>query len=78
MANLQVKNVPAALHRRIAAFARREGMTISDLVLEAVRRELARAEWKARLARRSSVVLPRTPADLLEEERAARDGELGP
>ncbi len=41
MANLQVKDVPEALHRKIRRYAERRGRTIRDVVLDAVTRESA-------------------------------------
>lgn len=72
MANLQVKNVPEPLHRKIRAAARRRGRTVRDLVLEAVQREIAREDFRARLAKRRSVDLRQPAARTLEEVRDAR------
>ena len=77
MANLQVKNVPEALHRKIRAYARRRGRTLRDVVLEAVSREIDRDEFSARLAKRRPVDLGRPAARSLAEVRAERDRELG-
>ena len=77
MANLQVKNVPEALHRKIRAFANRRGRTVRDVVLEAVNREMEREEFRSRLARRQPVDLGRPAARSLEEIRAERERELG-
>jgi len=77
MANLQVKNVSEALHRRIRAYAKRQGRTVRDVVLEAVKREIERDEFRARLARREPVALGRPAARSLEEVRADRERELG-
>ncbi len=52
MANLQVENVPEALHERLRRHARERNCTVSAAVLAAVERELARWEWHARLAQR--------------------------
>jgi plasmid stability protein len=52
MANLQVKNVPDTLHQRLRRYARVNRCTISEVVLTAVERELARREWQERLAER--------------------------
>jgi plasmid stability protein len=73
MANLQVKNVPESLHRKIRAAARRRGRTVRDLVLEAVQREIEREDFRARLAKRSPVELGHPAAETLEEVRAERD-----
>jgi len=77
MANLQVKNVPEALHRKIRAYAKRRGRTVRDVVLEAVNREMEREEFRSRLARRQPVDLGRPAARSLEEIRAERERELG-
>jgi antitoxin FitA len=76
MKTIQVKDVPDALHRKLRQRAERQGRTIRDLVLEAVRREIAREEFEARLRTRSRVHLGRSAASALEESRDARDGDL--
>jgi hypothetical protein len=76
MANLQVKNVPEPLHRKIRAYARRRSRTVRDVVLEAVRREIEREAFRERLAKRSPVDLGRSAASALEEARAQRAGNL--
>ena len=48
---------------------------LRDVLLEAVRKEVARAEFRARLARRDPVRLDR-PGRALEETRAERDSEI--
>ncbi|HEU4613727.1 MAG TPA: hypothetical protein VFS15_16660 [Kofleriaceae bacterium] len=77
MANLQVKNVPDALYRKIRRQAEQEGRTIRDFVLEAVRAKLARDEFLTRLSRRRPVELERPASATLDELRAERDRELG-
>ena len=77
MANLQVKNVPDALHRKIRAYAQRSGRTVRDVVLDAVRRYIDDEEFRARLAKRSRVDLGRPAARTLEEMRHDRDRQLG-
>jgi len=76
MANLQVKNVPDALHRRIQSYAKRRGRTVRDVVLDAVTREVEREEFQTRLAKRQPVELGRPAARTLEEVRSGRDAEL--
>ena len=76
MANLQVKNVPDGLHQRLRDHVREHRRTLSDFVLEAVERELARNEWRDRLARRPRTDLGVSAASLLEEERQQRDERL--
>ena len=77
MANLQVKNVPEPIHRRLRAYAKRRGRTLRDIVLEAVSREIDREEFRARLAKRAPVDLGRPVARTLEEVRLERAQELG-
>jgi plasmid stability protein len=73
MANLQVKNVPDSVHRKIRAFAQRHGRTVRDVVLDAVLHEIEREEFRVRLAKRAPVDLGRPAARTLEELRAERD-----
>jgi len=77
MANLQVKNVPDALHRKIRAYAQRRGRTLRDVVLEVLTREIQQEEFRTRLAKRAPVDLGRPAARSLEEVRADRERELG-
>jgi plasmid stability protein len=77
MANLQVKNVPEGLHRKIRAYAKRRGRTVRDVVLQAVTKEIEHEEFRARLAKREPVELGRPAARTLEEARAERERELG-
>ena len=76
MANLQVKNIPEELHERLRRHAREHNCTISAAVLTAVERELARWEWRERLALRQETDLGIPAATLLHEERAYRDQEV--
>lgn len=76
MANLQVKNVPEALHRRLRHYTRRHKCTLSDFVLAAVERELARNEFRDRIAKRPTTEMGVSAASLLEEERQQREREL--
>ena len=74
--NLQVKNVPADLYRTLRRQAKREGRTLRDLVLEAVRREVARSEFRERIVSREPVDLGRPAARTLEEVRSERESEI--
>ncbi|HSL84301.1 MAG TPA: hypothetical protein VLF66_16120 [Thermoanaerobaculia bacterium] len=76
MANLQVKNMPEDLHRRLRASATRRGKTVREVVLEAVRREVSQEEFLARLRQRPRVKLARPAAELLAEARGEREAEL--
>ena len=77
MANLQVKNIPETLHRKLRAYARRRGRTVRDLVLEIVSQEIEREAQRVRLARRQPADLGRPAAEMVEEVRAERDHDLG-
>jgi hypothetical protein len=77
MANLQVKNVPVALYQKIRRQAARDGQTIRDFVLDAVRAKLERQEFHLRLAKRRPVTLERPASELVEEARRERARELG-
>ena len=76
MSNIQVKNVPEPLHRRLRRQAKRRGCTMSELILRAVEAELARTEWRTHLERRPRTELVDSAAQLLEQERELRNGEL--
>jgi plasmid stability protein len=69
MANLQIKNFPDALHRRLRRYAQKHHRTIDDVVLEALERGMARYEWHEKLSRRAATDLGDSAASLLEQER---------
>ncbi len=77
MANLQVRNIPDDLHQRLRRHAREHNSTMSAVVLSAVDRELARWEWRERLAQRPETDLGVDAAALLADARALRDLETG-
>ena len=77
MANLQVKNIPDALHERLRRHARENNRTMSAAVLTAIERELAIWEWRERLAQRPPTHLGIGAAALLAEERSLRNVEAG-
>ena len=77
MRNLQVKNISGSLHQRLRRHARKRRCTITEVVLAAIERELARSEWEERLAKRPVTELGTSAASLLEQERQQRDAELG-
>ena len=77
MANLQIKNIPDALHERLRRHARENNCTMSAAVLSAIERELARWEWRQHLAQRPETTLGVEAATLLMEERSLRDLETG-
>jgi plasmid stability protein len=71
---IQIRNVPDALHRRLKARAAMSGQSLSDYLLDEMRRFADRPtldELRARLQSRSPV----TPAESPEQAvRAERDG----
>lgn len=74
---IQVRNVPDRLHREITRRARRQGRTVTAYVQEILEREVARPpldETLERIARRGPVDLGQPAAELIREERAAREG----
>ena len=75
MANLQVKNLPEALHNRLRRYARKRHQTLSDVALAALEREMNRCEWYERLTQRPPTDLGVSAASLLEEERGQRQRE---
>ncbi|MBI3182437.1 MAG: toxin-antitoxin system HicB family antitoxin [Myxococcales bacterium] len=76
MANLQVKNVPGPIHRKLRALAKRRGTTVREIVLRAVGREISDEEFRERLAARTPVNLGVPAWRLIEEERAEREAGL--
>jgi hypothetical protein len=76
MANLQVKNVPDTLHQRLRRYAQEHKCTLSDIVLIALERELARREWHERLAQRPTTDLGVSAAALLAQERQQHERNL--
>jgi len=76
MANIQVKNVPEKLHNRLRRYAREEGCTLGDIILESIEREVSRREWHKRFSGRPTTRLRSSAAYLLEEERRQRATDL--
>ena len=71
-----MRNISDDLHDRLRRHARENNCTISAAVLSAVERELARGEWRKRLAQRPETDLGVEAAALLVEERSLRDVEM--
>jgi plasmid stability protein len=74
MKHLQVKNIPEELHAQLRAIADREGCSIRDLVLEAVRQRVARDAFLSRLGDREPVDIGVPAAALVREARAEYGG----
>ncbi len=77
MANLEVRDISEDLLERLRRHAREHNLTMSALVISALERELARADWPRRLAERPMTDLGVDAAVWLAEERANRDSETG-
>lgn len=76
MANIQVKNIPEKLHNQLRRYAREQGRTLGEIILESIEREVSRREWQKRFSGRPSTQLRISAAQLLEEERRQRDNDL--
>lgn len=75
MSMIQIRNVPEELHRELKARAARAGMTLSDYLLDVIRKTAERPEPEVLLKRireRSPVYLPESPSDAVRAEREAR------
>lgn len=75
MGMIQIRNVPDSLHRELKARAARSGRTLSDYLLEVVRREMERPEPRdllARIRERGPVYLDESAADAVRAERESR------
>jgi antitoxin FitA len=72
---IQIRNVPDGLHRRLKSRAALAGMSLSDYLLNEIRRAAERPtldELRARLERRTSATLSETPAQAVRAERDSR------
>ena len=72
---VQIRNVPAALHRELKSRAALAGMSLSDYLLREIHAVAARPtldQMRERLARRPEVSLSVAPADAVRAERDAR------
>jgi plasmid stability protein len=72
---IQVRNVPARLHRELVRRAKRRGKTLTDYIEEILEREVSRPpaeEVFERIAGRRPVELGKSAAEMLREERRPR------
>lgn len=72
---IQIRNVPGELHRRLKARAALAGMSLSDYLLQEIRRVAERPsvqELRARLAERTPVRPAIPPARAVRAERDGR------
>ena len=77
MSFIQVKHVPPELHEAVRARASEEGMTVSDYVLDLLRRDLSlpsRRQWFERVQSRQPV--DADTVAVLDAVHAERDDEL--
>ena len=79
MSAIQVKHIPETLHAELRRRAEAEGMTLSEYILDVLRRDLSvpgQRQWLERLGSREPV---RTTGALgaLDAARAEREAELG-
>lgn len=76
MGMIQIRNVPDPLHRELKARAARAGMTLSDYLLDVVRRAVERPEpdeLLRRLRERTPVYPSESPAEAVRAEREERE-----
>ena len=73
MGDIQIKNIPEALQKRLHRQARRCETPINDVLLVALEREAQRLEWNEKLASVEPANLKTSPSEILAEERAQRD-----
>ena len=69
---IQIRNVPDELHRRLKSRAALAGMSLSDYLLNEIRRVAERPtldELRARLDRRTRVAPSVAPAEAIRAER---------
>jgi plasmid stability protein len=72
---IQIRNVPENVHRELKARAARGGMTLSDYLLDVIRKATERPEPELLLRRirdRAAVHVSESPAEAVRAERDAR------
>ncbi|HEX7051376.1 MAG TPA: hypothetical protein VF188_14310 [Longimicrobiales bacterium] len=72
---IQIRNVPDPLHRELKARAARAGMTLSDYLLDVVRRSIERPDPRdllRRIRERAPVYPSESPAAAVRAEREER------
>lgn len=75
MTMIQIRNVPEKLHRDLKARAAKAGMTLSDYLLDVIRKAAERPDPDVLLMRvreRKPVYPSEPPADAVRAERDAR------
>jgi antitoxin FitA len=72
---IQLRHVPDEMHRRLKARAALEGLSLSDYLLQEVRKVAERPtvrELRSRLAARAPVAVTTSPAKAVRAERERR------
>ena len=76
---IQLRNVPDELHRKLKARAAQAGMSLSDYLLEQIKRDAEAPtveELIARLESWTPVKMSKSAAQIIREEREKRDRQL--
>ena len=72
---IQIRNVPEKIHRQLKARAALAGKTLSEYILQELKKDLTRPtreELLDRIAKLPGVNLSKSPAEILREERDRR------
>jgi len=72
---IQIRNVPEKIHRQLKARAALAGTTLSEYILQELKKDLkrpTREELLDRIAKLPGVSLSESPAEILREERDRR------
>jgi plasmid stability protein len=70
---IQLRNVPDDLHRKLKSRAALAGMSLSDYLLQEIRRSAERPSREELLRRLESRTTPRLPESSAQAVRAERD-----
>jgi antitoxin FitA len=73
--HIQIRNVPADLHRKLKIRAAQKDMTLTDFVKKLIENELSRpslAELTERLQKLPPVVTSESAADIIRRDRDSR------
>ena len=72
---IQIRRVPRDVHRRLAARAAHEGLSLSEFMLreaELIARRLTMEEVRERISKLSSIETPEPVEDMIRRDRSAR------
>jgi hypothetical protein len=79
MAHIQIRNVPADVHRTLKDRAARAGMSLSEYLLAEIKRSAetpTMEEWLERVRSRPMFRFERSSAEIIRDERERREAEL--